>query len=195
MVAGSLTALALLPACASTHPSATPQATVPVTSATADPYAVPAKITRAYVQRVLDALDRVEGDAARLIVARKSLVPEAAWRLRSIDSDSWFQESTATWADDLANHLANYKVNPGDRVDHVTELLSASSSCVFVKAESDFSAVAANAAPPQTNYIQLVPLSSGRDPKHFNPTPWIVGIEGYNSKGLSPTNPCGGPAS
>ena len=190
VVAGSLTTLALLPACASTHPSATPQATVPVTSATADPYAVPAKITPAYVQRVLDALDSVDGAATREIVSERRLTKHALDQLRAIDSDRWFTEVTDTWADELAKGLPGYRSNSGVQRDTVTDLISEAPKCIFASVMSDYSEISTQSSAPQRNYIVLRPLPSGRDTSGVNPTPWLVDLEGYNSAGLQPADPC-----
>ena len=171
-----------------------PQATVPsaATSVSSDPYAVPPKITAAYVQRVLNALDVVDGEATHLIVTNRALVPAAVTRLRAIDSDSWFTEVTDTWADDIGHGLTSYRPTPGDRKDNVKALLSGQATCVFAQVQSDFSAVASHPVAPETNYIQLVPLAAGRDPAGYNPTPWMINVEGSNSQGLTPKDPCDG---
>ena len=194
---GHLAVAALLPAllaaagCGSSNPTPTTQATVPATtlSATAS-YAVPARITAPYVQRVIDALNAVQGDAARLIVSHRSLVPPAVYRLEAIDGDKWFSEVTATWADDLAADLKNYRPVPGNEKDTVNRVISASHSCVWLQATSDFSAISLNPPRPSVNYIQLVPLTAGRDRGGWNPTPWMIQLEGYNSQGLTPSDPC-----
>ena len=59
----------LLTACSSGHRVPTAQVR-PAPPTTADPYAVPAVIDIAYVNRVLAALDQVDGDATREAVVR-----------------------------------------------------------------------------------------------------------------------------
>ena len=98
-----------LAGCGSQAPAAVTQATVPATTIPPiDPHAVPTHITAAYVQGVLNELDAVDGDAARLIVANRSLVPAAVYRLEAIDADSWFSEDTSTLTDELAHGLQGY---------------------------------------------------------------------------------------
>src|SRR5581483_8350103 len=113
---------------------ATTGATVPDTTIPpANDFSVPAHITVAYVQRVLNALDAVKGDAARLIIANKSLVPDAVYRLEAIDADRWFTEETSTWSDDLSNNLVGYRPDPGNEVDTVQRVISASPRCVWAQ--------------------------------------------------------------
>ena len=194
-----LATAALLPAllaaagCGSSKPASTTQATVPSTtiSATAS-YAIPNRITAAYVQRVINALDEVDGQATRLIVEHRALVPQAVYRLKAINSDPWFTEVADTWADQLAHGLKGYRLVPGDKKDVVSRVISANSSCVFVSVLTDYSLVSTVEQSRQVNYLQMVPLPTGRDPSHYNPTPWSVKIEGYNSRGLVPGDPCAG---
>ena len=194
---GHLAAASILPGvlalagCGSSNPAPKTQATVPTTTVSAaSSYGIPTRITVPYVQRVINALNAVQGDAARLIVADRSLVPPAVYRLEAIDGDKWFSEVTATWADDLAAGLKNYRSAPGNEKDTVKKLISASPSCMWVETISDFSAVAVKSPPPSINYIQLIPLMPGRDKGGWNPTPWMIQLEGYNSRGLTPSDPC-----
>ena len=93
---------ATLAACGGAASASGPQATVPPTTAgSPTSYAIPPQITQAYVQRVINALDVVDGDATRLIVENRSLVPPAVYRLKAIDSDPWFTQVADTWADQL----------------------------------------------------------------------------------------------
>lgn len=190
--AAALAAALTLSACGgSSAPAA--QARVPSTTIPpADPYAVPAHITPAYVQRVLDALDAVDGDATRLIVANRALVKPALYRLEAIDSQSWFGEMTNTWAGQIAQGLTNYQASPANKRDAVQHLISSSRSCIFVKVTTDYSAVARSHGPPQVNYIVLRPSPPPAAYDDFNPTPWVIDLEGYNSQGLEPSDPCVG---
>jgi hypothetical protein len=180
-----------LAACGGSASASGPQATVPVTTiASSASYAIPRQITAPYVQRVLNALNAVDGDATRLIVAHRSLIKPAVYRLQAIDADSWFTEVTSTWADDLASGLQNYRSVPGNQRDTVQKIISASPSCVYVQAVSDFRASTVTPEPPHVNYIELVRLPPGRDKGGWNTTPWMIGVEGWNSQGLMPSDPC-----
>ena len=187
---GAAVAAFALAACSS-QPTPVVQAKVPSTTiGGSNPYAVPSHITPAYIQGVLNALDAVDGDAARLIVAKHALVKPALQRLEAIDSKSWFTEDTDTWIDDLAAGLRGYRPNPGNRLDKITRVVSASTGCVFVAAQSNFSAISTSEPRTHINYIELLP-STLSTAAQWNPTPWVFGIEGWNSSGLTPSNPCG----
>ena len=59
-----------------------PTASVPTVPP--DPYAVPAVIDEAYVNRVLAALDQAVGDVVRMVVSTKSYPPDAIERLQAL---------------------------------------------------------------------------------------------------------------
>lgn len=182
---------AALAACGGSAAARQTQATVPDTTIPPiNSYAVPPHITAAYVQRVLNALDKVDGDATRLIVANRSLIPAAIYRLKAIDSDPWFTEVSDTWADQLAQGLKGYRLHPGEKKEIVEQVISATPVCVFAKVLTDYSQVSTKVQHPQTNYLQLIPLPVGRDSYHYNVTPWLINVEGYNSQGLVPGDPC-----
>lgn len=180
-----------LAACGGSAAARQTQATVPDTTIPpVNSYAVPPHITAAYVQRVLDALDKVDGDATRLIVANRSLVPAAVYRLEAIDADAWFTEETSTWTDEITAGLKGYRTTPGNVQDTVKQVLYATPSCTWIETMSDYRAVAVRPSAPSVNYIQLVPAIPGRDTGGWNPTPWMIALEGYNSHGLVPSDPC-----
>lgn len=185
----------LLAACGGGNSAATgPQATVPDTTVgSPTSYAVPSHITNGYVQRVMNALDAIDGDATRLIVSQRALVPQAVYRLRAINSDTWFTQVSATWADQLSSGLAHYRARPGNQKDKVERVISGRSDCVFAEIQSDYSAVSTAGHSVAVNFVQLLPEPSGHDPKGLNPTPWLINIEGSNSRGLQPSDPCAAP--
>ncbi len=93
---GAVVALLLLlcAACSSggTHSTArTADATVPASTTTTDPYAVPATIDIAYLNRVFAALEKINGDATRLIVAHHAITPDAAKLLSAIYTEDEFR--------------------------------------------------------------------------------------------------------
>ena len=171
-----------------------PQPTVPATAPTTvptDPYAVPATIDAAYLNKVFAALDHVSGDATRLIVASKQLVPPAAARLAAIYDEQHFKFQTNNWVDLLTSgQLGRSKTNPGDRTTSVERILQAGPACVYVAARRDYSAITVASAAPRIEYVGLKPLDQSRDPSHFNPTPWMIVGEGFNPDGTQPASPC-----
>ncbi|MBV9665787.1 MAG: hypothetical protein JOZ37_17610 [Actinobacteria bacterium] len=170
-----------------------PEPTVPATAPTTvptDPYAVPPTIDAAYLNKVIQALDHVDGDATRLIVARRQLVPEAARRLSSIYSAEEFTAQTNLWLDLLDKGLPGAQASPGDVVTTITRVIAAGRSCAFVEVRRDYSKVATNGPTAGTDYLVLAPLDRKRDPNAFNPTPWVISREGFNSDQPQPSNPC-----
>jgi hypothetical protein len=166
-----------------------PKATTPTTAA--DPYAVPATIDAAYLTKVFAALDGVDGDATRLILRTKNLPPEAAERLASIYGEKEFRVQTGRWLDVLeAGNLAGYKPEPGNLKTSVVRVISSNSQCVFLLGQRDHSAIAVSPPAPQDTYFYLQPLEPIRNRKQFNPTPWMISGEGFNSDGSAPGDPC-----
>lgn len=83
--------LAVLVACSSDpQSSAEPSATVPTapaTTTTTDPYAVPAVIDAAYVNRVLAGLDAAFGDIVRELASARRLPDNTPDRLKGVYGD------------------------------------------------------------------------------------------------------------
>src|SRR5581483_6015068 len=113
---------------ASKLPQPTVPATAPTTSTPADPYAIPATIDTAYVDRVLKALDHVDGDAARIIVASRQVARDASDRLAAIYSGDELVAQTNAWLD-LLDRLNDVKNPPGDRVTTTKRLIAAHPTC------------------------------------------------------------------
>lgn len=173
----------------------TPDPTVPTAPSTAattttavpDIATIPAVIDEAYLNRVLAALDEVETQATRLIVATKQLPPEATALLNSVYSDEELAAQTYGWARVLADdpELKSFQGKDAARHSTVKELVSASPKCVFLVATQVEAGV-----DPQTNYLSLEPLDRSNDPGHHNPTAWMITTSGTNPDGSRPANPC-----
>jgi hypothetical protein len=170
--------------------------TAPATTATTNPYAVPAVIDVAYVNRVLAWFDQFEGDVVRSIIASRSLSPDAVARLRAIHaSDGTFQVRLDSIQYTLRTGLDGFHPNPGNVRTVVTEMLSAKQSCVYVKVDRDASAVARNSNPSlRTQWVALRRLEPSADPNSYNATGWGYQLNG-GAFGASPTapdkDPCG----
>jgi len=180
-------------ACGASSPRATTSATVPATVASTnptDPYAVPATIDAAYLNRVFAALDHVEGDASRIIVAKRALVPDAAERLSAIYGSDQFTLQTNAWLDLVDRGLAGFRDPVGDRRTTATRILSLSTACIFVATSRDYSAVDASPPPPKVEFVSLRPADVAKDPSDLNPTPWIISWQGFNRDGTEPPNKC-----
>ena len=165
-----------------------PKATTPTTAA--DPYAVPATIDAAYLNKVFAALEHVDGDATRAVVANQDFVPDAAKRLRAIYAEEEFQNQVRLWVDLVNKGLAGFKSPPGDRRTAIVDVHTATPQCVFVAVRRDYSGVIGSVGAGRTNYVALRPLDLARDPSDLNPTPWAIAWDGYNTDGSTPGDPC-----
>ncbi|HZT67126.1 MAG TPA: hypothetical protein VFA11_15160 [Acidimicrobiales bacterium] len=151
---------------------------------------MPAKITPAYVQRVLNALETVNGESLRLILSQHAFPAGAAVLLRAINTPDEFQRQTGLWGQEIAQGLKNYKANPGVVHDQLARELSANPQCIFTQVNRDFSAVAVTSPPPHITFIELRSKDPSQDPEHVNPTPWVFAFVGFSSTGGQPADPC-----
>jgi hypothetical protein len=167
-------------------------ATVPAPTTTTNPYAVPATIDAAYINRVLAGLDATLGDATRLVIQTKTVPREAYDRLKSLyATDPRLQLAIDGLQTDLRNGFSGYSDRPGDRRTTVAQLVAASKTCIFVRVSRDYSAIGPGARPPSDkNWIVLRPLDSARDPNHYNLTNWTYHYDGFTPDQSQPTNPC-----
>jgi hypothetical protein len=195
-VAGATLAIVpvLAAACGGSTASAGPGATVPhaapTSTTSADPYAIPSPITAAYVQRVLEELDQIDVAATRIVLAQRSLVPDAARLIRSISTSSSFSDQSMIVLNQIDHGLNNYRPNPGPVRDTVTQVVAADPSCIFVGALRDYSELEKAPPPLHTSYFMLQPRKPEDDPARINPTPWVIAFLGYNTDGSPMENRC-----
>lgn len=158
-----------------------PETTVPTlpttvaTTAVADPFAVPTVIDADYVNRVLAALNKVDGDLVRDLVERNALDVEASIRLRAIYNDPEFDQELESLIKLFGRGLSEFKRPPGDRRTLVVGIITASPTCVLTKVVHDYSNVVQSSQPQTADQIAIVTLrrtEPGADPRHLNPTPW-----------------------
>jgi len=166
-------------------------ATEPPTTTTTNPYAVPAVIDVAYVNRVLAGLDAAMGDVTRLILRTRTIPREAYDRMRAIyDNDERLQLAIDSFQSDMRRNFAGYRPDPGDKKTTVTELLTVTRPCVFVRVTRDYTAVGQNSSSADTQWIALRRLDTSRDPHGFNKTQWAFSYEGYTDTRSQPSDPC-----
>jgi hypothetical protein len=192
-------AAALLAASAACSPSgadkAGPTATVrtePERTTTTNPYAVPAVIDAAYVNRVLAGLDAAIGDVTRLVLRTRSIPPEAYDRLKALFADPEFlQLMIDGFQQDIRENFRNYRADPGNDLTLVTELITAHSDCIFTRVRRDSTAVGVQPSPSlEVQWVALKPLDRNRDPNGFNPTPWAFVYDGFPPNHAQPKSPC-----
>ncbi len=192
--------LTTLAACSSgdAEPSAQASATVstaPATTTTTDPYAVPAVINAAYVNRVLAGLDAVSGDVIRLILRTRTFPPEGFDRLKSIyGTDAQLDRILDSLSRDIAQGMSGYRPDPGNKITRVAEILSATPTCIFARVERDYTPVASGPAPTSDlQWIALKPADPSRDVGGYNSVTWAYVYEGFERGRVAPeTSPCAG---
>jgi hypothetical protein len=180
-------------ACGGKGPPAATQATVPQSAPSttaADPYAVPATIDAAYLNRVFAALEHVDGDATRLILESRTFPPDAAKRLQAIYAVDEFHNQTNLWLDLISGGLTGFRQPAGERLTSVHNIISLKADCIYAAVIRDYSQLSTTAAAPATEYIELRPAAPNSDPFSLNPTPWQIAAEGYNRDGSQPSDPC-----
>lgn len=189
-----LTALAACsPASNADRDTATAQtvATEPPTTTTTNPYAVPAVIDAAYVNRVLAALDAAMGDVVRLVVGTRTISREAYDRLRAIyGTDQWLQLSLDNFQADVRNGFNGYRPSPGNKTSTIRRIVAANHQCIFAEVERDFSAVSPIPNPVNPQWVGLKPLDPNRDPARYNTTGWAFIYDGFPPSRSQPPNPC-----
>jgi hypothetical protein len=168
-------------------------ATEPAPTTTTNPYAVPAVIDVAYVNRVLAGLDAVMGDTVRLVVRTRTIPREAYDRLRAIyGNDDALQLAIDLFQDDMRRNFAGYKSEPGNKVSTVAQLISARANCVFARVTRDYSAVGTNPRTADVQWVAIRPLDAQRDPDNYNQTSWALTYDGFPPDRTQPKDPCGG---
>ncbi|MCA1675689.1 MAG: hypothetical protein LC799_27090, partial [Actinobacteria bacterium] len=156
--------LAASAACSSSPADkAGPTATVgtePPRTTTTNPYAVPPVIDIAYVNRVLAGLDAAVGDIVRLVIRTRTIPPEALDRMNAVYADpDRLQRSIDGFQRDIRENFNGYKGNPGNKVSVVSDLITATPTCIFARVQRDYSAVSANpSALRNPQWVGLRPL-------------------------------------
>jgi hypothetical protein len=172
----------------------TPHASVPTAPAqttTTNPYAVPAVIDAAYVNRVLAALDAAVGDVVRLLSRVDRLQPEAINRLKALYTPTELPKQVDALRRDSEDGFSHLRPNPGNIISTVTQLITSRTDCVFASVSRDYHLVSDNPDPRLfAQWVALVPLDPVNDPGHYNPTPWALTYDGFEESLLPPENPC-----
>ena len=182
------------PTLATDHPRTNPTlATVPAPTTTTNPYAVPAVIDAAYVNRVLAGLDAAIGDATRLIIRTKTLSQEAFDRLKAVyTSNDLLNAILQLLQNAMANGFSEYKTPPGNTSTVVMNLITAKPGCIFAAIRRDFTAVVISTENSISQWISLRPIEPSRDSGGYNPTSWGITYDGFNRDRSQPANPCSG---
>ena len=174
-----------------TGPTAT-VATEPPPTTTTNPYAIPAVIDAAYVNRVLAGLDAVVGDVLRTVIRTSSIPRDAYDRLKALYADPDFMQIKIDgYQRDIRDEFKSYRSNPGNKISTVSQILSAKTTCIFVKVQRDYTAVGLNPlAELDLQWVGIKPLDLSRDPSRYNPTTWAYIYDGFPPDRSQPSDPC-----
>lgn len=166
--------------------------TEPPRTTTTNPYAIPAVIDVAYVNRVLAGLDAAVGDVLRMVMRTNTLPPEALDRLRALYADPDFlQIKIDGYQRDLREGFKNYNADPGNKRSTVTRIVSAQPSCIFVQVNRDYSSVGVRPLKElDIQWVGLKPIDLSRDARRYNPTPWSYVYDGFPPDRSQPPDPC-----
>jgi len=182
---------AVLAGCGGQSEPLVPTATVPQATTTTNPYAVPAVIDEAYVNRVLAAMDKAFGDITRIVVAERSVPPEVIQRLDAIYVEDLVQRQVVIFQAELRRGLEGYKEPPGDHESVVTSIISVQPGCIFAQIFRDASAVVLSPdSRLSTQWIALVPADPTLDHHRVNPTSWMFLYYGFRKDFSQPEDPC-----
>jgi hypothetical protein len=151
-------------------------------------YRAPAAIDEAYVERVLNALYHVEGDAVRLMIDARGMSPEAERLLRSLYTQESVQPVLDSYRSEAAAGFPTARSPLGDVTIDVDRLFTATPSCIFASGRRDFSrANTVQVDPNLVDFVWLVPAEPGQT---ANPTPWRIQRQTYRTDGLEERDQC-----
>jgi len=172
-------------------PTTTTAVETTTTTAAPDPFTVPsdpADIDEAYVEAVLTELERINGDALRLAVS-EGLSPQITELIRSIYEPTRAATEFDLLVDASIGGFPGVRVDPGDAVPSVDEILSASASCIGVDTHFDFTAVSGASNDPLPLRIELRQQAAGVP---TNPTSWVYTVKSVNDGVEEVASPCVG---
>jgi len=176
----------------------TSAARAPTTSTTAvaaDPYAIPEVIDAAYVNRVLAALYKVDGDAVREVLASRTVGAAAITKQSQIFSGDQLAIELRNLALVTTDDPSQYQSPPGDRRAIVDALVLATPTCIVALARSDFSDVIMAPAPDDPSGVEVVVMAPAPPAVRIigiNPTPWSITLARVIPRDVSPLEvaPC-----
>lgn len=162
------------------------------TTAPIDVSVIPPVIDEPYLTAVLAALDEVDSEATRMIVAAKNLTPAAADYLNAIYSDEEFTRQVDLWYASFAHdlELKGIRPSPGNRVTRIERIIDVSARCVWLAVKRDYSAVEFDPGPDRNEYVALQPLDRSNDLRGVNRTAWMITVDGFREDRSEPSNPC-----
>ncbi len=174
-----------------------PESTLPppppsTTTTTIDVTKVPATIDVAYVQAVMNSLDKVTGDAVRVFVAQRG--PNKEWyeTFRAVFEEDLFKKLESEFGNFAARGLEPLKPAPENPRTTVKRLIDSSPTCIVAEVDRSFGPLLREPPLPDAipGFVQLNIKRLERDPGGRNATGWSL-VADIDAKGSSiPENPC-----
>jgi hypothetical protein len=134
----------------------TAEPAVTTTTEPEDPWAVPEEIDEAYVQRVLQELYRLDGDARRIAVREGIVTEEVIEIVQSMSVDSRVAERIGALQDWSLEGFEGALDPPGDVSLSVLGLERLGVDCVVAEVAQDFTAVSSKGAKNVRSFIVLI---------------------------------------
>lgn len=161
-------------------PLETTTSVAPTSSTVAAAFAVPAVIDLPYVQRVLEAIYHLEGEATRHAYDMRGPDAESDERLVAILGNPSLANTKKILRDNAADGFRVFADPPGDPRVRAVEIIQATSTCMVIRADLDFGPQFKEHRPPQPrSVIQL----ERAEVLPYNPTGWGVVVAGAPNPG------------
>jgi len=147
-----------------------------------------------YVQRVMDVLDHLTGEAAREFVAQKGPTPKFEQIIEAVYTGQALDDTKTAFGQAAARpDLSPFRADPGDPTTVVQTILASSRDCVVFRAESTDGPMLTRPPPPGSTdaIFRLNVLPKTADKSAINQTAWWIVIAGRASGTTLGTNPCG----
>jgi hypothetical protein len=163
-------------------PDPQPADSTPITAA--DPYAIPATIDAAYINRVMKALEDVRGQVRRDVYKSQSFSQVDYNKLDDIYDGEELSAQRKSYSDASEVSHPEAKSNPGDEIYTVSKIRAARSDCIAFEAIDDTNAVDTTPEPPIGP--KIVVLWPEKAAYGFNPTPWKIEMDELVSTEVAP---------
>ena len=172
-----------------------PESTLPppppsTMTTTIDVAKVPATIDVAYVQAVMNSLDKVTGDAVRVFVAQRG--PNKEWyeTFRAVFDEPFFSSIERDFGSYAANGLKPLRPSPGNPMTTVKRVVDSSPSCIVAEIDRTYSALYTTPPGRPEGFIQLRLKKQDRDVAARNSTNWAI-VSDVDAQGAQiPEDPC-----
>ena len=161
-------------------PLETTTSVAPTSSTVAAAFAVPAVIDLPYVQRVLETIYHLDGEATRLAYAKRAVDAEADERLEAIFGGEALAEARKVLRSNADSGFRRFANPPGDATVRAVQTIQATPTCMVIRADLDFGPQYSEFRP--TDPPAVIQLKRA-DVLRFNPTGWGIVVAGEPDHG------------